>query len=141
MVVTLEVVQLEISALKFLKLLKSSLMSVMAETSQSAMAPYFNSAAITSELYSAAAVFSSAFVVKTLGIVEGGLGDGGLGGGDGDGGGGLGDGGLGGGGRGDGGGGDGDGGGGGDGDGGGGLGDGGKGGGYLGSVPSSGAHH
>ena len=41
MVVTLEVSQLDISALKFLKLCaKRELMSVTAETSQSAMGPY-----------------------------------------------------------------------------------------------------
>ena len=40
MFVTLEVSQLEISALKFFSLMKRRLMSVMAETSQSAMGPY-----------------------------------------------------------------------------------------------------
>ena len=40
MVVTLEVSQLETSASKIFKFLKSSLMSVMAETSQLAMGPY-----------------------------------------------------------------------------------------------------
>jgi hypothetical protein len=40
-------------------------MSVMPETSQSAMAPYFNSAVVTLALYSRAAVSSSALVVKT----------------------------------------------------------------------------
>ena len=51
MVVTLEVFQLEMSALKFGKSWKSSLMSVMAETSQSAMGPYVAIAAVGSVLY------------------------------------------------------------------------------------------
>ena len=38
---TLEVSQLEMSALKFFKLKKSPLMLVMAETSHSAMGPHF----------------------------------------------------------------------------------------------------
>ena len=46
MVVTLEVSQLETSALKFFKLTKRLLMSVMAETSQSAMGPYVAMAAV-----------------------------------------------------------------------------------------------
>ena len=46
MSVTLEVSQLETSASKFLKLEKSPLMSVMAETSQSAMGPHFAVAAV-----------------------------------------------------------------------------------------------
>ena len=46
MVVTPEVFQLETSALKFFKSLKSSLMSVMAETSHSAMGPYVAMAAV-----------------------------------------------------------------------------------------------
>ena len=41
MVVTLEVSQLETSALKFCKSWKSRLMLVMAETSHSAMGPHF----------------------------------------------------------------------------------------------------
>ena len=49
MSVTLEVSQLETSALKF-KSLKSPLMSVMAETSQSAMGPYVSVAAVESAL-------------------------------------------------------------------------------------------
>ena len=44
-VVTLEVSHLEMSALKFIKLKKSWSMSVMAETSQSAMGPYVAMAA------------------------------------------------------------------------------------------------
>ena len=46
MSVAREVFQLEMSALKFLKLLKSPLMSVMAETSQSAMGPYVSMAIV-----------------------------------------------------------------------------------------------
>ena len=46
MVVTLEVSQLEISALKFVKLLMSRLMSVIFETSHSAMGPYVSVAAV-----------------------------------------------------------------------------------------------
>ena len=46
MVVTLDVFQLEMSALKFFKAWKSSIMSVMAETSQSAMGPHFAVAAV-----------------------------------------------------------------------------------------------
>ena len=46
MVVTLEVSQLEMSASIFFKPLKSPLMSVMAETSQSAMGPHFAVAAV-----------------------------------------------------------------------------------------------
>ena len=45
-VVTLEVFQLEMSASKFCKSWKSPLMSVMAETSQSAMGPHFAVAAV-----------------------------------------------------------------------------------------------
>ena len=44
--VTPEVSQLEMSALKFCKFWKRSLMSVMAETSQSAMGPYVSMAAV-----------------------------------------------------------------------------------------------
>ena len=80
MVVTLEVSQPEMSALKFLKLWKSSLMSVMAETHQSAMGPYFAMAEAAFELNSVTAVFREALVVK---VTTGG-------GGEGDGGGGLG---------------------------------------------------
>ena len=50
MLVTPEVSQLDISALKFPKSLKSPLMSVMAETSQSAMGPYVSVAAVESAL-------------------------------------------------------------------------------------------
>ena len=92
MVVTLEVSQPEMSALKFFKSLKSSRMSVMAETHQSAMGPYFAMAEAAFELNSVTAVFREALVVKMQGG-EGVGGDGGGGGGLSDGGGGLGDGG------------------------------------------------
>ena len=46
MFVTPEVSHLETSALKFFKSLKSPLMSVMAETSQSAMGPHFAVASV-----------------------------------------------------------------------------------------------
>jgi hypothetical protein len=132
MSVTLEVSQPEMSALKFVKPLKRELMSVMAETHQSAMGPYFAMAAVGLALNSWTAACREALVVKTQGGEDGG--EGGEGGedGEGDGGGektrgveaGDGDGGGGEGGEGDGGGGLGDGG---EGDGGGGLGDGGAG--------------
>merc|ERR1740124_1297160 len=60
MFVTLEVSQLEMSALKFCKLRKSSFMSVMAETSQSAMGPYFAIASVGSAWYAWTAVFRKA---------------------------------------------------------------------------------
>ena len=50
MVVTLEVSQPEMSALKFVKPRKSSRMSVMVETSQLAMGPYVAMAAVGSAL-------------------------------------------------------------------------------------------
>ena len=91
--------------------MKSSLMSVMPETSQCAMRPYVAMAAVGSVLYAWTAVSREALVMKLYGA--GGEGDGG--GGEGDGGGELGDGGGelgdGGGGEGDGGGGEGGGGG------------------------------
>ena len=102
MVVTLEVSQPEMSALKFAKPRKSSLMSVMAETHQSAMGPYFAMAEAAFELNSVTAVFREALLgkVSTMqagvgseGEVEGGGGDGEGGGGEGEGGGGEGDGG------------------------------------------------
>ena len=46
MLVTLEVSQLEMSALKFVKSLKSQLMSVIIKTSQPAMEPYISVAAV-----------------------------------------------------------------------------------------------
>jgi len=50
MVVTLDVSQLDMSALKLFKLWKSLLMSVMLETFQSAMGPYSAVAVATSAL-------------------------------------------------------------------------------------------
>ena len=64
MVVTLDVSQLDMSALKLFKSLKSSLMSVMAETSQSAMGPYPAVAVATLALYSATAVLREPLLVK-----------------------------------------------------------------------------
>jgi hypothetical protein len=93
-------------------------MSVMAETHQSAMGPYFAMAEVAFELNSVTAVFREALLVKVStmqggvggeGEVEGGGGDGEGGGGEGEGGGGDGEGG---GGEGEGGGGEGEGGGG-----------------------------
>ena len=68
-------------------------MSVMAETSQTAMGPYFAIAAVGLVLYAWTAVCREALVVKVAacGGGDGGLGDGGLGGDGGEGGGGGGD--------------------------------------------------
>jgi hypothetical protein len=90
MSVTLEVSQPELSAefmpemsaLKLVKSRKRELMSVMAETSQSAMGPHVAVAAVGLALNSWTAVCREALVVKTQGGEDGG--------GDGDGGGGLG---------------------------------------------------
>ena len=117
MFVTLEVFQLEISALIFCKSWKSPLMSVMAETSHLAMGPHFAVAAVGLASNSRTESIREVLVVKIQGgggADGGGAGGGGVGGGGlGDRGGGLGDGGGGdddgGGGLGDGGGGDGDG--------------------------------
>ena len=65
MFVTLEVSQLETSASKFCKSLKIPLMSVMAETSQSAMGPYVAMAVVESTLKAWTAVSSSALLIKT----------------------------------------------------------------------------
>ena len=115
MVVTLEVSQLDMSALKFLNSLKSSRMLVMAETSQSAIGPHFAVAAVGLALKARTSVIREALVVKTQAEIAGELGEGGGGlgeGGEGDGGSGgdEGGGGKGGGGGGDGGGGEGEGG-------------------------------
>ena len=75
MSVTLEVSQSEMSALKFVKSRKSSRMSVMAETHQSAMGPYFAMAEAAFELNSVTAVFREALVVKVPGGEGGGGGD------------------------------------------------------------------
>ena len=64
MFLTLEVSQPEMSALKFPKLKKSWRMSVMAETHQSAMGPYFAMAEAAFELNFLTAVFREALVVK-----------------------------------------------------------------------------
>ena len=82
MFVTLEVSQPEMSALKFFKIasmfpLKSSLISVMAETHQSAMGPYFAMAEAAFELNCVTAVFRESLVVKVGGDDDGGGGDGG----------------------------------------------------------------
>jgi len=71
MVVTLEVSQPEMSALKFFKSLKRELMSVMAETSQSAMGPYVAVAAVGLALNAWTAVCREALVVKVAGQVPG----------------------------------------------------------------------
>ena len=81
MVVTRDVSQLEMSSLNF-KDLKSSLISVIFETSQPPTGPYFSSAAVALSSYSATAIFSSALTPKTLlGEGEGGGGSGSEGGG------------------------------------------------------------
>ena len=64
MFVTLEVSQLETSTLISFKFLKSPLMSVMAETSQSAMRPYVTVAAVGLTLYAWTAIFRAAVLVK-----------------------------------------------------------------------------
>ena len=66
MLVTPEVSQLEMSALKLARPLKSPLMSVMPETSQLLMGPYSNSAAVTFALYSPTAVCSLNLLAKVL---------------------------------------------------------------------------
>ena len=71
MVVTPEVSQLETSALKSFKSLKSPPMSVMAETSQSAKGPYVAVAAVGLALYACTAVFREAVVVNVAGQVPG----------------------------------------------------------------------
>ena len=63
MLVTPEVSQLEMSASKLARSLKSPLMSVMPETSQLLMGPYSNSAAVTFALYSTAAARSPFLVL------------------------------------------------------------------------------
>jgi hypothetical protein len=76
MSVTLEVSQPEMSALKFFNSLKSRLMSVMAETHQSAMGPYFAMAEAAFELNSVTAVFRASLVVKVSTMQAGGGGEG-----------------------------------------------------------------
>eukprot|EP00964_Phaeocystis_antarctica_P019377 scaffold10704_cov52-Phaeocystis_antarctica.AAC.2 len=65
------------SALKSFKSLKRKLMSVMAETSQSAMGPYVAVAAVASLLNANTAAFREAVLVKVPGGDEGGNGGGG----------------------------------------------------------------
>merc|ERR1719359_865273 len=67
MVVTLDVSQLDMSALNCPKLLKRSDMSVMAETSQPSMGPCVLVAAVASALYSWAAVCRALLSVKVAG--------------------------------------------------------------------------
>jgi len=67
MVVTLDVSQLEMSALKFCKLVKRLLMSVILETSQPAMGPYVLVAVVGLALYARTAVCREALVVKVPG--------------------------------------------------------------------------
>ena len=57
---------MEMSALKFLRSEKSSLMSVMAETFQSAMGPYVSMAPVGLASYSLAAILSASSLVKIL---------------------------------------------------------------------------
>ena len=67
--VTLDVSQLEMSALKFCKPEKSSVMSVMAETSQPAMGPCEAMASVRLASYSLTAISSAALLVKTVAAV------------------------------------------------------------------------
>ena len=69
MLVTRDVSQLEMSALKFCKPEKSSLMSVMAETSQPAMRPCVAMASVGLASYAWAAARRSALLVKTVAAV------------------------------------------------------------------------
>ena len=71
MFVTLEVSQLETSALKLFKPWKRERMSVTADTHQSAMGPYFAMAAVGLALYARTAVCREALVVKVAGQVPG----------------------------------------------------------------------
>jgi hypothetical protein len=71
MFVTLEVSHFEISALKFCMPLKSQLMSVMAETSQSAMGPYVAMAAVELALNAWNAICREALVVNVAGQLPG----------------------------------------------------------------------
>ena len=66
MLVTPEVSQLEMSSLMLPSPWKSLLMSVMPETSKSAMGPYVPSAAPGLESHATSAVLRSALVAKTL---------------------------------------------------------------------------
>ena len=66
MSVTPEVSQLEMSAIKFLKPSKRVDMSVIADTSQSAMGPYVAMAEAASASYATTAVLRSVLLVKML---------------------------------------------------------------------------
>ena len=68
MSVTLEVFQLEMSALKFCRFIKSPLMSLMAETSQSAMGPYVPVVSFGFASYAWTAVSREALVMKVRGV-------------------------------------------------------------------------
>ena len=68
MSVTLEVFQLEMSALKLCRFIKSPLMSLMAETSQSAMGPYVPMVSFGFASYAWTAVSREALVVKVRGV-------------------------------------------------------------------------
>ena len=63
---TLEVFQFDMSSLKFSKFWKRYLMSVIAETSQSAMGPYVAVAVVSSLLNAVTAAFSEVLSVKTF---------------------------------------------------------------------------
>lgn len=76
MLVTPEVSQPEMSALKLCKWTKSQLMSVTPETHQPAMGPYFAVAAVAFETYSVTAVFRLALLVKVWPVQAGGVSDG-----------------------------------------------------------------
>ena len=87
MLVTPEVFQPEMFALKYVRPVKSSDMSVMAETSQSAMGPYSAMAELASLLNSWAATFRAFRFAKVYGGGGAGGGEGGGKGGGGEGGG------------------------------------------------------
>jgi hypothetical protein len=70
MLVTPEVSQPEMSALKLCKSLNMSSMSVTPETHQLAMAPYFAKAAAAFESYSLTAALREALSVKVLWPVQ-----------------------------------------------------------------------
>jgi hypothetical protein len=77
MLVTPEVFQPEMFALKYVRPVKSSDMSVMAETSQSAMGPYSAMAELASLLNSWAATFRAFRFAKEYGGGDAGGGEGG----------------------------------------------------------------
>ena len=69
MLVTRDVSQLEMSALKFRKRMKRYFMSVIAETSQPAMGPCEAMASVRLASYSLTAISSAALLVKTVAAV------------------------------------------------------------------------